>query len=86
MHVAAPEEKKVWDVGRPMSPARDFLHWRNSISNGLISKSWKVRYDLAAPVIGPLPRQGLITGCMPFYVTWMEAITEYMILLHFMWI
>ena len=33
-----------------------------------ISKSWKIRYNLAAPVIEPPPRQGLITYYIPLSV------------------
>ena len=31
-----------------------------------ISRSWKLRYNLAALVIGLIPRQGLITSCASF--------------------
>ena len=42
---------------------------------GRISKSWKIRHNLVALVTGPLPRQGLTTGYVPFSAPWTAIVT-----------
>ena len=46
----------------------------------IISRSWKVRYKLAAPAIGLLPRQGLITSYNKLSTLSSLIIIEYIVL------
>ena len=50
---------------------------KTDIKFDAIGKSWKVRHKLAALVIGPFPRQELITDYIAFSVPQMAIIIGY---------